>query len=543
MNDASSPIPLALVVVLAVLALVCAGVLLLALRRLSRPLAPHSEAEDAAARQSSAALIAQQAADEVVARLQPLQVSLERQLRDELQRTAQGQRADMAQAQQSLLQQGSEVARIQNEQIDGFRLQLGAVQQTLSSGLQQQSAHQGEALQRVSDSLAQQLRNLSAHNDARLAEMRAQMDARLGEMRTQVESRLAALQEGNEKKLEQMRQTVDEKLHATLEQRLGESFRQVAERLDLVHRGLGDMQVLARDVGSLNKVLTNVKTRGILGEVQLGALLEQVFTVEQYACNVEVVPGTGARVEFAIRLPQRSGTAALGAGGAAREAGPAEPGATALVPDDAAPIWLPIDAKFPREDYERLIDAQERSDAGAVEVAGKGLEQRIRLEARSIQVKYIAAPHTTDFAILFLPTEGLYAEVLRRPGLMQALQLENRVILAGPTTLLAMLNSVQMGFRTLALERRSAEVWEVLGAVKTEFGRFGEILAKTQKKLQEASNTIEAAAVRTRVMGRKLREVQALPGAATERLMGLPLEEEVEPPEEPDAVEGTEAAP
>jgi DNA recombination protein RmuC len=446
--------------------------------------------------------LAPQVAELVVAQQRPLQEALERQLRDELQRTAQGQRADMAQAQQSLLQQGSEVARIQNEQIDGFRLQLGAVQQALSSGLQQQSAHQSEALQRVSDSLAQQLRTLAANNDARLSEMRAQ-----------VETRLAALQEGNEKKLEQMRQTVDEKLHATLEQRLGESFKQVAERLEQVHRGLGDMQVLARDVGSLNKVLTNVKTRGILGEVQLGALLEQVFTVEQYACNVEVVPNSGARVEFAIRLPQRAGVQSAGQG-------------TGVGLDGTAPTWLPIDAKFPREDYERLIEAQERSDAAAVEVASKALEQRIRLEARSIREKYIAAPYTTDFAILFLPTEGLYAEVLRRPGLMQALQMEHRIILAGPTTLLAMLNSVQMGFRTLALERRSAEVWEVLGAVKTEFGKFGEVLAKTQKKLQEASNTIEAAAVRTRAMGRKLQEVEALPDTSARDVIGLPLDDD-----------------
>jgi DNA recombination protein RmuC len=447
-------------------------------------------------------------ADQLVARLQPLQENLERQLRDELQRNAQGQRADMAQAQQTMLQQGSEVARIQNEQIDGFRLQLGAVQQALSSGLQQQSAHQGEALARLSDSLAQQLRALAANNDACLLEMR-----------TQMETRLAALQEGNEKKLEQMRQTVDEKLHATLEQRLGESFKQVADRLEQVHRGLGDMQVLARDVGSLNKVLTNVKTRGILGEVQLGALLEQVFTVEQYASNVEVVPGSGARVEFAIRLPQRGAGQGLGNG-----TGSGQGAAQGF--DGAAPTWLPIDAKFPREDYERLIDAQERSDAAAVEAAAKALEQRVRLEARSIREKYIAAPHTTDFAILFLPTEGLYAEVLRRPGLMQALQMEHRIILAGPTTLLAMLNSVQMGFRTLALERRSAEVWEVLGAVKTEFGKFGDVLAKTQKKLQEASNTIEAAAVRTRAMGRKLQEVQALPDSSAGDLIGLPADDD-----------------
>ena len=382
------------------------------------------------------------------------QESMERQLRDELQRLAQSQRAELSQGQALLLQQSGEFARLQSEKIEALRHQLAAA---------------------------------------------------VGEMREQVEVRLRTLQEGNERKLEQMRQTVDEKLQATLEQRLGESFRQVAERLEQVHRGLGDMQELARDVGSLNRVLTNVKTRGIVGEVQLGALLEQVFTIEQYAANVEVVPGSGARVEYAIRLPQRG----------------VDPASASGMHGGTSPTWLPIDAKFPREDYERLIEAQERSDAPGVEAAGKALEQRVRQEARTIREKYIAAPHTTDFGILFLPTEGLYAEVLRRPGLMQSLQADHRIILAGPTTLLAMLNSVQMGFRTLALERRSAEVWEVLGAVKTEFARFGDILAKTQKKLQEASNTIEQAAVRTRAMGRKLQEVQALPEHQSRELIGL----------------------
>ena len=432
--------------------------------------------------------------------------SFERGVRDEVARLAQSQRADLDQVRQALLQQGAEVARLQNEQIDGFRLQLGAVQQALSGGLQQQSAHQTQALQGLADSLAQQLQSVSAANQARL-----------GEMREQVESRLAALQEGNERKLEQMRATVDEKLHATLEQRLGESFRQVAERLEQVHRGLGDMQVLARDVGSLHRVLTNVKTRGIVGEVQLGALLEQVLTVEQYACNVEVVPGSGARVEFAIRLPGR----------AVAPRGPSD--SPALEPGPQLPVWLPIDAKFPREDYDRLLDAQDRSDAAAVEGAARALEQRIRLEARSIRDKYVAAPHTTDFAILFLPTEGLYAEVLRRPGLIQALQVEHRITLAGPTTLLAMLNSLQMGFRTLALEQRSAEVWQVLGAVKTEFGKFADVLAKTRRKLEEATSTIDSAEVRTRVLTRRLTAVEALPEEAARQLLGTAAAE-IEPP-------------
>ena len=329
--------------------------------------------------------------------------------------------------------------------------------------------------------------DLAGFQQAQSEQLRALSDAnerRLNDMRLAVDNRLVALQQGNEAKLEQMRATVDEKLHATLETRLGESFKQVADRLEQVHKGLGEMQVLARDVGALNRVLNNVKTRGIFGEVQLAGLLEQVFTPEQYATNVATVPGSSERVEFAVRLPgQRA---------------------------DGLPLWLPIDAKFPREDYERLLDAQDRADAPAAEVAAKAIETRLRLEARTIRDKYIAPPHTTDFAILFVPTEGLYAEALRRPGLLEALQREHKVMLAGPTTLLATLTSLQMGFRTLALEQRSAEVWEVLGAVKTEFGKFGEVLARTKKKLDEASSTIDLAQTRTNVMTRKLKSVEAL---------------------------------
>ena len=317
------------------------------------------------------------------------------------------------------------------------------------------------------------------------------------------------MQSDNEKKLEQMRATVDEKLHATLEARLGESFKQVAERLEQVHKGLGEMQGLAKDVGSLSRVLGNVKTRGIFGEVQLAGLLEQGFTPEQYATNVEVVPGSGARVEFALRLPGRR--------------------------DDGAPLWLPIDAKFPREDYERLLDAQERADPVAVEASAKAIENRLRVEARTIREKYVAAPHTTDFGILFVPTEGLYAEALRRPGLVESLQREHKVMLAGPTTLLATLTSLQMGFRTLALEQRSAQVWEVLGAVKTEFAKFGDVLAKTKKKLDEASNSIDLAERRTRAMSRELRTVESLPEARAQAL--LPAAADTGP--EDDAAEDT----
>ena len=396
---------------------------------------------------------------------------LERELRDELGRQGQGTRGDLGTFQQMLLAQSGDVARTQNEQIDAFRVQLAQTQ-----------VQQEAALRHFADTLTQQLRLLSDANERRLTEVRQA-----------VETRLAALQDGNEKKLEQMRATVDEKLHATLEQRLGESFKQVADRLEQVHKGLGEMQTLARDVGTLNRVLTNVKTRGVFGETQLAGLLEQVFTPEQYATNVATVPGSNERVEFAIRLPgQRS---------------------------DGVPLWLPIDAKFPREDYERLLDAQERADPVGVEAAAKAIETRLRLEARNIRDKYVAPPHTTDFGILFVPTEGLYAEALRRPGLMEALQREFKVMLVGPTTLLATLTSLQMGFRTLALEKRSAEVWEVLGAVKTEFGKFGEVLAKTKKKLAEASDSIDAATVRTRAMERRLRGVESLPDSRTAELL------------------------
>ena len=424
---------------------------------------------------------------------------LERELRDELGRQGQGTRTDLSTFQQMLLTQSGDVARTQNEQIDSFRAQLAATQQTVSTSLaqatqalaaQSQTSRetQDAALRRFGQALGEQLRLLSEDNERRQTDMRQA-----------VEARLAALQEGNEKKLEQMRATVDEKLHATLETRLGESFKQVADRLEQVHKGLGEMQTLARDVGSLNRVLSNVKTRGVFGEVQLAGLLEQVFTPEQYATNVATVPGSNERVEFAIRLPGRDAT-----------------------DRDAPPLWLPIDAKFPREDYERLLDAHERADAVAMEVYAKAIETRLRLEARSIRDKYVAPPHTTDFAILFLPTEGLYAEALRRPGLSEALQREYKVMLAGPTTLLATLNSLQMGFRTLALERRSAEVWDVLGAVKTEFSKFGEVLAKTKKKLEEAGNTIDQAEVRTRAMVRQLRSVEAMPeGRTAELLPGL----------------------
>ena len=305
---------------------------------------------------------------------------------------------------------------------------------------------------------------------------------------------LQQLQKSNADKLDEMRRTVDEKLQTTLEKRLSESFKQVAERLEQVHNGLGQMQKLADGVGSLQRVLTNVKTRGMFGEVQLEALLEQVLTIEQYAKQVETKPRSNQRVDFAIRFPGRGGA-------------------------DGEPVWLPIDAKFPREDYERLLDAQDRADALAAEVAAKALESRIRTEAKSIAESYLAPPHTTDFAILFLPTEGLYAEVLRRPGLMDSLQRDYRVTLAGPTTLLAMLNSLHMGFRTLALEQQASEVWKVLGAVKTEFERYGDWVEKVREQVQKAADTLDRADTRSRQMRRALKNVEALPEGEAQALL------------------------
>ena len=413
-------------------------------------------------------------------------LQLERALRDEVGRSAANTRTELAQTlatfQQTLLNQQGDVARTQNEQIDSFRTQLASTQQHQADTLGRSGEQQAVSLKRFSDTLIDQLRALSQSNDQRMAEVRATVEQKLG-----------AIQQDNERKLEQVRQTVDEKLHATLEHRLGESFKQVADRLEQVHRGLGEMQGLAKDVGSLSRVLNNVKTRGNFGEVQLAALLEEVFTADQFGRNIETVPGSNQRVDFALRLPGRR--------------------------DDGVPLWLPIDAKFPREDYERLLDAQERADPVAAELAGKAIETRLRAEARTIREKYIAAPHTADFGILFVPTEGLYAEALRRPGLVEALQREHKIMLAGPTTLLATLNSLQMGFRTLALEKRSAEVWEVLGAVKTEFGKFGDVLAKTKKKLDEASSTIDMAQTRTRAMARELKSVEALSDTRAQLLL------------------------
>jgi DNA recombination protein RmuC len=318
-------------------------------------------------------------------------------------------------------------------------------------------------------------------------------DKKLDMLREAVEQRLQAIQADNAKQLDQMRATVDEKLQGTLEKRLGESFKQVSERLEQVSRGLGEMQSLAAGVGDLKKVLTNVKTRGTWGEVQLGAMLEQVLTPDQYAANVAVKEG-GERVEFAIKLPGRGD-------------------------DDKETVWLPVDAKFPVEDYQRLMDAQEKADAESAEVAAKQLEARIRQCAGDICGKYLNPPKTTDFGILYLPTEGLFAEVIRRTGLVEFVQRECRVVIAGPTTLWALLNSLQMGFRTLAIQKRSGEVWNLLSAVKTEWTKYGDVLTKVQKKIHEASDTIEQAQTRTRMIGRKLKDVQELPAAEAKAVL------------------------
>ena len=437
---------------------------------------------------------------------------LERGLRQELGDGARSSRQELAQSlaafQTAVTAQGAEAVRTQNAQVDALAQQLtqlrGTLGDTLVAQLQalgltmtQQAQETTRTQNAQLDALAQQLAQLRAGLSQTLTEQLQQLSEanarRIAEVRATLEQQLAQLQTSNSAKLDQMRQTVDEKLHATLEQRLGESFKQVAERLEQVHKGLGEMQTLAQGVGDLKHLLANVKTRGTFGEVQLGQLLEQVFAPEQYAEQIGTVPGSKERVDFAIRLPGRR--------------------------DDGAPLWLPIDAKFPTEDYERLLDAQQRADAAGAEEAAKALERRIRLEAQNIAAKYVEPPHTTDFAILFLPTEGLYAEVLRRPGLMQALQHEHRVTLAGPTTLLAMLNSLQMGFRTLALEKRSSEVWQVLGAVKTEFVKFGGVLGDVRRQTQTVLNTLDKAQTRTNVLNRALKQVEALPADDAQQLL------------------------
>ncbi len=379
--------------------------------------------------------------------------------------------------------------------------QLGTVSAALKDQLEangQQIRNQFAVLQ---DAVSQQL-GAMAQGSAQNAEA----------LRGALNERLAAIQADNTAKLEEIRRTVDEKLHATLEQRLGESFKLVSDRLEQVHKGLGEMQTLAGSVGDLKRVMTNVKTRGTWGEMQLGAIIENVLTPDQFARNVKAVPGSDELVEFAIRLPGRQ---------------------------DEKPVWLPIDSKYPVEQYQRLLDAQDAADKAAILSAGNAFETSIKLEARKIFSKYVAPPHTTDFAVLYLPTEGLFAEVIRRPGLVEAVQNDCRVMITGPANLAAMLSSLQMGFKTLAIEKRSSEVWGVLGSVKTEFAKFGEIVDSARKSIDAAAKKFDDVGVRTRAIQRKLRDVQelpaptastaagtALPGAAAQA--GLSLEDEGE---------------
>lgn len=355
----------------------------------------------------------------------------------------------------------------------------GGEQRALEAAVREELARNRQelsgSLKNVGDSLSRQIIDMTRMNESKLENVRGV-----------VEANLKSLQEDNSRKLEQMRQTVDEKLHETLERRLGESFETVSRQLKDVHEGLGDMKNLASGVGDLKKVLTNVKTRGIWGEITLGNLLEQILTPEQYEKNIATKPGSRDPVEFAIKLPGK----------------------------DNGAVYLPIDAKFPKEDYERLMQAQDLGDALAVEEAGKAIEVRIKLEAKKIREKYIDPPHTTDFGILFLPIEGLYAEALRRVGLSEFIQREYRITLTGPTTLAAMLNSLQMGFRTLAVEKRASDVWRLLGEVKKEFGKFGDMLEKTKVKIDQAGKELENASRKSRTLEGKLKKVESLPAPA-----------------------------
>ena len=431
-----------------------------------------------------------------------------RHLREALaqeQRAGRGEQAQSLEQFRGLLQeQLNGMGAQQHERIVAFGQRMDLLTERTDTGLQQLAQRMADdarrnreesvlALGRFGELLQDRLRALSDENEKRLVEVRATL-----------ESKLKAIQDDNAAKLEQMRATVDEKLQNTLEARLGQSFKLVSERLEAVQRGLGEMQSLASGVGDLKRVLSNVKTRGMLGEVQLGALLEQMLAPEQYESNVATVPGSAERVEFAVRMPG---------------------------PGDEAPVYLPIDAKFPIEDYQRLLEAQEAADVVAAEQAGRALESRVREEAKRIRSKYVAPPHTTDFALLFLPTEGLYAEVLRRPGLFELLQREHRVTVAGPTTLTALLNSLQMGFRTLAIAKRSSEVWTLLGAVKTEFSKFASVLERTHKQLETVQRSISSAGQRTRAIERKLRGVETLSDDASQQLLGDALPELDEPEE------------
>jgi DNA recombination protein RmuC len=454
------------------------------------------------------------------------------QNRDELGKAAREQRQELTEAFKtfgdSVVQRMADVTNMQKGQLDDFSSQLASFAKASGERLDGVRAESATGAKQLREELIAGLKGIMEATTKTMGELanaqKTQLEAmssaigklsdsnerKLEAVRVTVEEKLQNMQIDNAKQLEQMRQTVDEKLQGTLEKRLGESFKQVSERLEQVHKGLGEMQTLATGVGDLKKVLTNVKTRGTWGEVQLGALLEQVFNPDQFATNVATKDG-GERVEFAIKLPGQ-GT------------------------DKDETVWLPIDAKFPVEDYQRLIDAQERADVEAVEVAGKQLENRVKACAADICEKYLNPPKTTDFGILFMPIEGLFAEVIRRTGLIEVIQRECRVVIAGPTTLWSILSSLQMGFRTLAIQKRSSEVWNLLAAVKTEWTKYGDVLDAVQKKLHQASDTIEKAKARSRAVGRKLKDVQELPvGEATALLPPNVTEDDAETAEDDSA--------
>jgi len=434
--------------------------------------------------------------------LKKTQESTERALRDEvgnnreeLGKAAREQRQELVENFKtfgdSVSLRMADTSNFQKAQLDTFSTQLAT--------FTKESGERLDAVRTESAGTAKELREEVVKTLTAISESN---EKKLEAVRLTVEGKLQKMQEDNTKQLDLMRQTVDEKLQSTLEKRLGESFKQVSERLELVHKGLGEMQTLATGVGDLKKVLTNVKTRGTWGEVQLGALLEQVLSNEQYATNV-ATKDSGERVEFAIKLPGQGSNV-----------------------EDI--VWLPIDAKFPVEDYQRLLEAQENADIDGVTQAGKQLEARVAACAGDICKKYLNPPKTTDFAILFLPIEGLFAEVIRRPGLTEALQHKYRVILAGPTTLWSILNSLQMGFRTLAIQQRSSEVWNLLAAVKTEWMKYGDLLEAVEKKLHQATDTVERAKTRSRAIGRKLKDVQELPANEAAKMLPLTISDEEE---------------
>ena len=396
----------------------------------------------------------------------------------------------------------STLAREQREELGQ---NLFRVQTLVGDELKAVRENQSSEAQNARETLLKQLSQTTTQLVQQLQQLNDTTERRMNHMRENMEQRLISIEQNNAKKLEEMRVTVDEKLHATLEQRLGESFKQVSDRLEQVHRGLGEMQNLAVGVGDLKRVLTNVKSRGTWGEMQLASLLENIFTPDRYAANVKTVPNSNDMVEFAIKLPGRGESA-----------------------DDV--VWLPIDAKFPKEQYERMQEAQEIADTVALDKARNDLFRQIKLEAKTINEKYVSPPYTTDFAVMFLPTEGLYAEVAREAGLLDLLQREYRIVVAGPTTLTALLNSLHMGFRTLAMEKRASEVWQVLGAVKTEFGKFGDVLAKTKQKLDQAAAEISKAETRTRVMNRALNKVEQIESDQTAKILGLSEEGEEKAP-------------